>query len=72
MPHPTDGRRALVEIDPGHLQRQYAVFADLVHRLEELNAEFTDDELATVLRWLRGAAARQLEATHRLTDDAAS
>jgi DNA-binding MarR family transcriptional regulator len=72
VPHPTDGRRTLVEVEPAHLERQYAVFADLVHRLEELNTRFTDDELAVVLRWLRGAAARQLAATQQLTDDTAS
>lgn len=65
--HPTDGRRALVEIDPGHLARQQEVFADLVHRLEALAADFDEAELAAVVRYLRAAAAAQTEATRRLT-----
>jgi DNA-binding MarR family transcriptional regulator len=66
-PHPTDGRRFLVEIDPGHLARSQVVFTDLVQQLVELSEEFDDDELAVVVRFLRGAAERQLDATRRLT-----
>ncbi|SFT43799.1 DNA-binding transcriptional regulator, MarR family [Geodermatophilus amargosae] len=71
VPHPTDGRRSLVEIDPGHLARQQEVFSDLVHRLEELGADFDEAELATVVRYLRAATAAQVEATRRLTGDRA-
>ncbi len=69
VPHPTDGRRALVEIDPGHLARQQEVFADLVHRLEALGADFDETELAAVVRYLRAATAAQTEATRRLTGE---
>ena len=72
VPHPTDGRRFLVEIDPGHLARSQVVFTDLVMQLKELSEEFDDDQLATVVRFLRGAAARQLEATRRLTGGSGS
>jgi DNA-binding MarR family transcriptional regulator len=65
-PHPTDGRRYLVEIDPAHMQRSREIFTDLVLSLEELSGEFTDDELAAVTRFLHGAADLQLRATHRL------
>ncbi len=71
VPHPTDGRRALVEIDPGHLARQQEVYADLVHRLEALGADFDETELAAVVRYLRAATAAQTEATRRLTGDRA-
>ena len=71
LPHPTDGRRFLVEIDPGHLQRSRELFTDLVLQLKELSGEFTDDELATVNRYLHAAAELQLRATHRLTESAA-
>jgi DNA-binding MarR family transcriptional regulator len=68
LPHPTDGRRFLVEMDPGHMQRSRALFTDLVLSLKELSGDFTDDELAAVSRFLHGAAERQLRATHRLTE----
>jgi DNA-binding MarR family transcriptional regulator len=69
VPHPTDGRRFLVEIDPEHMARQQVVFTDFVRRLEDLSEEFDDAELATVVRFMRAAAERQLEATRRLTAD---
>jgi DNA-binding MarR family transcriptional regulator len=68
VPHPTDGRRFLVEIDPGHMARSQIVFTDLVTQLTELCEEFDDEELATVVRFLKGAADRQLQATLRLTE----
>jgi DNA-binding MarR family transcriptional regulator len=68
VPHPTDRRRFLVEIDPVHLARSQAVFTDLVVQLRQLSDDFDDAELATVVRFLRGAAERQLQATRRLTD----
>jgi DNA-binding MarR family transcriptional regulator len=67
VPHPTDGRRFLVEIDPEHLARSRVVFTDLVAQLTELSEEFDDDELETVIRFMRAAAERQVQATRRLT-----
>lgn len=67
VPHPSDGRRFLVEIEQDHLARSQLVFTDLVVRLKDLAAQFDDDELATVVRFLRGATEQQLEATRRLT-----
>ena len=67
VPHPTDGRRFLVEIDPEHMARSQVVFTDLVLQLKELSEQFDDDELETVVRFLRGAAERQVQATRRLT-----
>jgi DNA-binding MarR family transcriptional regulator len=72
LPHPTDGRRFLVEMDPGHMQRSRELFADLVLSLKKLSGDFTDDELAAVNRFLHGAAELQLRATHRLTDQPSS
>lgn len=72
LPHPTDGRRFLVEIDPAHLQRSRELFTDLVLSLKELSGDFTDDELAAVNRFLHGAAEVQLRATHRLNDQPSS
>jgi hypothetical protein len=36
-------------------------------QLRRLSDDFDDAELATVVRFLRGAAERQLQATRRLT-----
>ena len=70
LPHPTDGRRFLVEIDPTHLARSRELFTDLVLQLKELSGEFSDDELAAIGRFLHAAAERQLQATRRLTGPA--
>src|SRR5688500_147950 len=70
VPHPTDGRRFLIEIDPAHMARSQRVFTDLAMQLKDLSEDFDDAELATVVRFLRGAAERQLEATRRLTASA--
>ena len=67
VPHPTDGRRFLVEIDPEHMARSQVVFTDFVVRLKALAEQFDDDEIATVVRFLRGATEQQLQATRRLT-----
>jgi DNA-binding MarR family transcriptional regulator len=67
VPHPTDRRRFLVEIDPAHMARSQVVFTDLVGQLRQLSDDFDDAELTTVVRFLRGAAERQLRATRRLT-----
>ena len=37
-------------------------------QLTELCEEFDDEDLATVVRFLKGAADRQLQATRRLTE----
>jgi DNA-binding MarR family transcriptional regulator len=71
VPHPTDGRRFLVEIDPAHMARSQVVFTDLVTQLKDLSDQFDDAELETVVRFLRGAAERQLQATRRITEGAA-
>jgi DNA-binding MarR family transcriptional regulator len=67
IPHPTDGRRFLIEIDPDHMARSREIFTDLVQQMRELSEEFDDDELETVVRFMRSAARRQVGATERLT-----
>jgi DNA-binding MarR family transcriptional regulator len=67
VPHPTDGRRFLVEIEPAHMARSQVVFTDLVVQLKDLCDDFDEAELDAIVRFLRGAAERQLHATRRLT-----
>jgi len=68
VPHPQDGRRVLVEIEPGHVERTSALFEDLTTSVAALCEAYDDDELATVARFLRDAAAVQQRATARLTE----
>ena len=65
VPHPTDGRRFLIEIDPAHMARSQVVFTDLVLQLKDLCEDFDEEELDAIVRFLRGAAERQLGATRR-------
>jgi hypothetical protein len=44
------------------------LFEDWVRDLHALYEEFDDEQLATIARFMREAAARQQEATRRLAD----
>jgi DNA-binding MarR family transcriptional regulator len=65
---PTDGRRVLVELDHARLAAFAPLFDDLVREMNELSAEFSVEQLETILRFLEEAARRQQAATARLTD----
>ena len=69
VPHPKDGRRFLVEIDPDHRARSGALFADFVAGLHEMLGSYDDDELAVLARFLADATGVQQAATARLTGD---
>ncbi|WP_328925151.1 MarR family transcriptional regulator [Streptomyces sp. NBC_00190] len=66
--HPTDKRRVLVEALPERLDAIRPVFDDWAREVAELCAEFTTEELETVIRFLQGSNARQLRAAARLSD----
>jgi DNA-binding MarR family transcriptional regulator len=63
VPHPSDGRRFLVEIDPGYLAASEQLFTRFVASMRELCADYTPDELDVVARFLVEAARRQQEDT---------
>jgi DNA-binding MarR family transcriptional regulator len=63
VPHPRDGRRFLVEIDPGYLAVSEQLFTRFVASMRELCADYAPDELDLVARFLTDAARRQQEAT---------
>lgn len=63
---PADGRRVLIELDRAAVSALQPLFSDLVVTMRALAAEFSDDELAAILRFLEEAARRQTEATTRL------
>jgi len=66
VPDPSDGRRVLVEINRDGAARFAPLFGDLVRRLEELYAAYSDEELELIIGFLTEAAKRQQEATEQL------
>ena len=70
IPHPSDGRSVLVEVDR---DRTYSalqpLFADFVRSLDELYSGYTDEQLEVILHFLTESARRQREATTRLATE---
>jgi DNA-binding MarR family transcriptional regulator len=62
VPHPSDGRRALVEVDPAYLAANDGLFDRFVASIRELCAGYSADELALIEGFLTEAARRQQEA----------
>ncbi|MFJ8014570.1 MarR family winged helix-turn-helix transcriptional regulator [Streptomyces sp. NPDC096339] len=65
--HPTDGRRVVVEVRPEKLRELEPVYEDWAREVAELCAEFTTEELETVIRFLHGSNTRQRRAAARLS-----
>lgn len=65
---PADQRRVTVHLRTDRLAEAMSLFAGLVERLDKLYAGYTDDELATILDFMRGSAELQRAATQDLTD----
>lgn len=68
-PHPEDGRKVIVEFNTDRLGDFVELYTDFVQRLERLCAEFSDDELVTIQRFMSEAARVQHAATERLTGE---
>jgi DNA-binding MarR family transcriptional regulator len=66
VPHPTDGRRLLVELHPRAMNMLTPLYDELVRSLHEMLSQFDDDELAVVERVYDATADRQLAAAERL------
>lgn len=66
VPHPTDGRRLLVEFDPSAMRRMMPLYEGFVRSLHEMLSSYTDRELAFVERIYNDTADRQLAAAHDL------
>lgn len=69
-PHPSDGRRFLVEIEPDLVRRNEKLFAGFVTGLRALCEGYDAAELAVVDRFMTEAAALQQKATAELAGDA--
>jgi DNA-binding MarR family transcriptional regulator len=63
---PDDRRRVRVERSPEGLAALAPLFADFGAQVDALYAEFTDEELQTILRFMTEITRRQREATARL------
>lgn len=66
-PDPADRRRVRIDRAPDAIARLAPHFAAFGAALDSLYAEFTDDELETILRFMTEVARRQRDATARLT-----
>jgi DNA-binding MarR family transcriptional regulator len=66
VPHPHDGRRFLVEIDPGHVEANLAMFERFVGSVRELCAGYSAAELDLIEGFLTEAARRQQDAATEL------
>jgi hypothetical protein len=65
-PHPSDKRRALIEIDPGYARRNGALFEDFVAGMTEVCARYDVAQLRLITEFLTASARCQQEATARL------
>jgi DNA-binding MarR family transcriptional regulator len=68
VPHPSDGRRRLVEFDPEAMTRLEPVYGPFFASLQEMLAAYTDADLAVIDRAFRDIADRQFAAARRLVD----
>ena len=66
VPHPSDGRRFLVEVDPAHAWAGEQLFSRFLDSIRELCAGYSERDLELVAGFLTEAARRQLEATSLL------
>jgi len=71
VPHPHDGRRVLVEIPAGHLERTAALFEEFTDALRGVCEDYDDGELRVVIRFIAEAASAQQRSTARLTGGSA-
>lgn len=71
-PHPDDGRKVIVEFNTDRLGDFVELYTDFVRGLERLCAEFSDDELVSIQRFMSQAAQVQHAATERLTGESES
>jgi DNA-binding MarR family transcriptional regulator len=68
LPHPSDQRRILVEIDPDYERRNAALFEEFVTGLRHLCAQYDADEIRLIARFLHAAAEIQQGAAAGLVD----
>ncbi|WP_033289975.1 MarR family winged helix-turn-helix transcriptional regulator [Amycolatopsis jejuensis] len=67
VPHPDDRRKILVQVDPSGVAQAAPLWDYTVAAMHELAAEYSDEQLHTVIGFIRRAAAITHESTVRLT-----
>ncbi len=72
VPHPNDGRRFLVEIEPGHVEAGLQMFEQFVDSIRDLCAGYSAAELDLVQGFIAEAAKRQQNAVAGLSAPADS
>lgn len=72
VPHPHDGRRFLVEVDPGHIEAGTRMFEQFVASIRDLCANYSAAELDLVRGFIAEAAKRQQDAVAGLSAPADS
>lgn len=66
VPHPTDGRRLLVEFEPSAVNVLAPVYAPFFSSLADMLADYSDSELALIARAFTDVADRQMTAANQL------
>jgi DNA-binding MarR family transcriptional regulator len=66
VPHPSDGRRFLVEVDPAHIEANRHMFDRFVASIRDLCADYSAADLDLVEGFLTEAARRQQDAATEL------
>lgn len=68
MPHPTDQRQVLVEIDPDYAERTATLFTSFVTSIRQLSEHYNTDEIRLITKFLIEAAHRQQASAGELID----
>jgi DNA-binding MarR family transcriptional regulator len=67
-PHPRDGRKVAVTATADGVERIGRLFTGMVSQLDELNAQYTTEQLALIAEYQRRAADIQTEEARRLAE----
>lgn len=67
QPHPSDGRRLLIEIAAGAFERMAPLYEGLATTMTDMLDDYSDDELRLLARAFADAATRQMDAALDLT-----
>jgi len=72
VPHPSDGRRLLVEFDPAAMDRMTPLYEGFVRSLHDMLSKYSDAELAFIERVYNEVADRQIAAANDIGEHPAT
>ena len=61
IPHPGDGRKVLIEFDPGWIEKVGPLYAGIMALMTDIVADYTDDQLAAIADFLERSSEGQLK-----------